>query len=244
MAFFLVRSVVAIYIMQADEVHGLHFTAMQRGRSRVVGSLPVHPAHGHAAGMPTATATRRHLAFSVTVNICGYVLMAYTTSFWGFFAAIMVLATGTAFFKPSLQGSLARTSPRRTPRWAGASSTGSSTWARPSRCWPPRPPRVLLAHPLPTAAGITCLNYLMLLTFKDFQSGSDKPATRSRCSWCTLQEHLPGPADQLAAHHVLLLADDVPAWDLHPNFITDWIDSSPLAGGSRGGLPPRELDAP
>jgi dipeptide/tripeptide permease len=42
----------------------------------------------------------------------------------GFFAGILVLATGTAFFKPALQGSIAQSLTRRIRRWAGAFSTG------------------------------------------------------------------------------------------------------------------------
>ena len=44
----------------------------------------------------------------------GYLMIAFMrdlswlSNYWGFFIAVMTLATGTAFFKPSLQGSLAQ----------------------------------------------------------------------------------------------------------------------------------------
>ena len=98
MAYFLVRSVVAIYIMQADEVHGLHFTAMQKGVIYAWWGVFQSILPMVTGGYADRYGYKKTLAFSVTLNVLGYVLMAYQTSFWGFFTAIMVLATGTAFF--------------------------------------------------------------------------------------------------------------------------------------------------
>ena len=132
---------------------------------------------------------KKTLAFSVTLNVLGYVLMAYQTSFWGFFTAIMVLATGTAFFKPSLQGSLAQnlTKKNSSVGWGifywmvnvgAAVAPLLAAFIRHEYSW-----RILFL----TAGGITCLNYRLLFTFKDFQSGADKTRNPLQVFWYTLK---------------------------------------------------------
>jgi dipeptide/tripeptide permease len=231
MAFFLVRSVVAIYIMQADEVHGLHFTAMQKGTIYAWWGVFQSILPMVTGGYADRYGYKKTLAFSVTVNILGYVLMAYTTSFWGFFSAIMVLATGTAFFKPSLQGSLAQnlTKKNSSVGWGifywivnvgAAAAPLMAAFIRHEYSW-----RILFL----TAAGITCLNYVMLFTFKDFQSGSDKTRNPLQVFVYTLRNIF-----QVRLISFLLIMSCFwlmmyQLWDLHPNFITDWISSEPLA---------------
>ena len=50
---------------------------------------------------------KRTLFFSITMNIIGYLMMAFLHSYYGLFGGIIVLAIGTAFFKPSLQATIA-----------------------------------------------------------------------------------------------------------------------------------------
>jgi MFS family permease len=236
MAFFLVRSVVAIYIMQADEVNGLHFTAMQKGTIYAWWGVFQSILPMVTGGYADRYGYKKTLAFSVTVNILGYVLMAYTRSYWGFFTAIMVLATGTAFFKPSLQGSLAQnlTKANSSVGWGifywivnvgAAVAPLLAAFIRHEYSW-----RILFL----TAAGITCLNYGMLFTFKDFQSGSDKTRNPLQVFWYTLRNIFQA---RLIAWLLIMSCFWLmmyQLWDLHPNFITDWIDSSPLAATLQG----------
>ena len=42
------------------------------------------------------------------MKVAGYMLMATQRTYWGFFIGTMILATGTALFKPGIQGSLAQ----------------------------------------------------------------------------------------------------------------------------------------
>ena len=57
---------------------------------------------------------KRTLAFAISLMMTGYLVIAFArdvpgiSNYWSFFTAIMVLATGTAFFKPGLQASLAQ----------------------------------------------------------------------------------------------------------------------------------------
>lgn len=49
---------------------------------------------------------------STVVKILGYLIMAFFTTYWGFFAGAIVLATGTAIFKPGIQGTLVKSTSR------------------------------------------------------------------------------------------------------------------------------------
>ncbi len=236
LAYFLVRSVVAIYIMQADEIHGLHFTAMQKGVIYAWWGVFQSILPMFTGGYADRYGYKKTLAFSVTMNITGYVMMAYMTSFWGFFCAVMILATGTAFFKPALQGSLAQnlTKKNSSVGWGifywmvnvgAAAAPLLAAFIRHDLGW-----KVLFL----TAAGITCLNYLMLFTFKDFQSGADKTRNPIQVFMYTLRNIF-----QIRLITWLLIMSCFwlmmyQLWDLHPNFITDWIDSGALAGAIQG----------
>lgn len=231
MAYFLIRSVVAIYIMQADEVHGLHFTAQQKGI--IYGwwfifqsILPMF-----TGGYADRYGYKKTLFFSITLNILGYILMAFLTSFWGFFFAVMTLATGTAFFKPSLQGSLAQnlSKDNSSVGWGifywivnvgAAIAPMLAAFIRHEYSW-----QILFL----TGAAITAINYGMLFTFKDFPSGADKTESPVQVFVRTMKNIMePRLISWLLIMSCFWLMM-YQLWDLHPNFITDWVDSSSIA---------------
>ncbi len=242
MAYFMVRSVVAIYIMQADEIHGLHFTAIQKGHIYgwwfIFQSLLPMVTGGYA----DRYGYKKILALSITLNILGYILMAYMTSFWGFFFAVMTLATGTAFFKPSLQGSLAQnlTKDNSSIGW------GIFYWVVNVGAMIAPLLAAIIRHEqslvIPAigihnpwqflflvAAAITFLNYLMLFTFKDFESGANKTDNPLQVFVHTIKNIV---EPRLIAWLLIMSAFWLmmyQLWDLHPNFITDWVDSGHLA---------------
>ena len=49
---------------------------------------------------------------STVVKISGYLVMAFFPTFYGFFAGAILLATGTAIFKPGIQGTLVKSTKR------------------------------------------------------------------------------------------------------------------------------------
>jgi MFS family permease len=232
MAYFLIRSVVAIYIMQADEVHGLHFTAAQKGTIYAWWFVFQSILPMFTGGYADRYGYKKILALSITLNISGYVMMAYLTSFWGFFIAIMVLATGTAFFKPALQGSLAQnlTKANSSVGWGifywivnvgAAIAPMLAAFIRTEYSW-----QLLFL----IGAGITALNYGMLFTFKDFQSGADKTESPLQVFARTMKNIVePRLVTWLLIMSCFWLMM-YQLWDLHPNFITDWVDSGHLAG--------------
>ncbi len=231
LAYYLVRSVVAIYIMQADDPAGLHFTAADKGMIYSLWFIFQSLLPTFTGGYADRYGYKKTLAFAITVNILGYVLLATQRSLFDFTFGIVVLAVGTAFFKPSLQGSLAQnvTSKNSSLGWGifyWVVNVGAAIGP-------------MLAHFLRTelswtalflaAAGVTSLNYLMLFTFKDFASGADKTEGPGKVMVRTLKNL----ADARLVTWLLIMSCFwlmmYTLWDLQPNFLTDWNDSSGVA---------------
>lgn len=231
MAYFLVRSVVAVYIMQADDPGGLHFTAADKGTIFAWWFVFQSILPMFTGGYADRYGYKKTIAFSVTMNILGFIMMAYMRTFWGFFFGVMVLATGTAFFKPGLQGSLAQnlTKENSSVGW------GIFYWIVNVGAF--------IAHPLAGvlqvgigwkavflgSAGLTACNYLLLLTFKDFHSGADKTegpiAVFVRTIKNIFEPRLVSWLLIMSCFWLMMYQ----LWDLHPNFLTDWVDTSNLA---------------
>ena len=107
LAYNTLRTVAAIYVMQADEPGGLHLTGEDKGWIFLWWFIFQSLFPMVTGGFADRYGYRKTILFSVVVNMTGYVLMAMYHSYWGFFGGVLVLAFGTAFFKPGLQGTLA-----------------------------------------------------------------------------------------------------------------------------------------
>ena len=235
LAYYGIRVVAPIYIMQAAEPGGLHLTASHKGWiyawwAAFQSLLPIF-----TGGYADRFGYKRMLGFSVLMNIVGYLMMAYLHSYEGFFAGILVLATGTAFFKPALQGALAQKlekgnasvgwgifywvvnigafmAPFFTTAWLGNPHSADG--------W-----RMLFL----ASAGYTALNLLLLLTFRDVPSGAPKDQSIFQVLWRTIVNIL----DIRLIAWLLIMSCFwlmmYQLWDLQPNFVEDWVDSAHIA---------------
>lgn len=307
LAYFGIRAVVPLYIMQATEPGGLHLTAVHKGWIYMWWAILQSWLPMFTGGIADRYGYKRVLAGAIAANAVGYLMMAFFHSYYGFFAGILVLATGTAFFKPALQGSIAQnlTKENSSMGW------GIFYWVvNVGAVLAPVLATVILGKPhsaegwrnlFIASSAYTCVNLLLLLTFRDVPSGADKTESLVRVFGRTVENIWPfwftgghlhpvrGPLGILmtavglvtfilyswiaeamgnpnlatplaAAGGGLFIAGALLAtwleggtfqwqlrlpiflaimscfwmmmyqlWDLHPNFITDWIDSSELA---------------
>lgn len=262
LAYFGVRVVIGVFIMQADDPGGLHLTAWHKGV--IFGwwfifqsILPMV-----TGGIADRYGFKRTMAFAIALNAIGYVLMAFpkelaaavlpmlgaigltanepSVQFGCFFASVMVLASGTAFFKPSLQGSLAQNLHK------GNSSLGWGIFYWVVNVGGLIGPFVsALIFPADKAArtydhwqtlflcsaGFTCCNLALLFFFRDVPSGADKSASPltvlARTFANILEPRLVCWLLIMSGFWLMMYQ----LWDLHPNFIEDWVDSRPLAEG-------------
>ncbi|MBU0509411.1 MFS transporter [bacterium] len=231
LAYFCVRSVVAVYILQADDPGGLHFTAAQKGSIYAWWFVFQSVLPMFTGGYADRYGYKKTLAFSVTMNIIGYVLMAYMRTYWSFFFGVMVLATGTAFFKPSLQGSLAQNLNKSN----SSVGWGFFYWIVNVGSMIAFPVAGLLRSDLGWkyvflfSAAATACNYLLLFTFKDFPSGASKTETPVQVFKRTIKNIV---EPRLIAWLLIMSCFWLmmyQLWDLHPNFLTDWTDSGSIA---------------
>lgn len=254
LAFYNLRVMAPIYIMQADNPGGLHLTAADKGTiyawwAAFQSLLPIV-----TGGYADQFGYKRTLGFALTLMLAGYVMIAllrdlvWIDNYWGFFSGILVLATGTAFFKPSLQGSLAHqlTKENSSVGW------GLFYWVVNVGAF--------IGHYLPTillslsvllpgpfhaavnspeawrnlflaSALFTAFNVVMLFALKDVPSGASKTESVLQVLGRTLRGVFePRLLWWLAIMSCFWLMM-FQLWDLQPNFIVDWVDSGGMAAG-------------
>lgn len=235
LAFYTLRPVMAVFVAQANIPGGLELTAAHKGtilswQAIVQSILPMV-----TGGYADRYGYKATLAFSVTINVLGYLIMAFTHSYEGFFAGVLVVAFGTAFFKPSFQATLGYQLSKKASSlgWGifywivnvGAllghlispvilgPNYGENAWRNLFLC----------------CAGFTACNYLMLLTYKDVPTG----ASRTESPFAVLAKTIVNVFEPRLIIWILIMACFwammYQLWDTQPNFILDWVDSSTIA---------------
>ena len=227
LAYYGVRVVIPIYIAQADEIGGLHFTQTQKGQIFFLWALVQTGIPVFSGGFADRYGYKRTIFVSILIKICGYLLMATQRSFWPFTFGCLVLALGTAIFKPGLQGTLAQSLKTRN------SGMGWGIFYMlvnvGAFLGPP------LAHYLygiswPTVfygcAIIVSLNILMLFTYPAVESRGDLSGGVWRVARTTLRNII---RPRLALF-ILIMSGFwlmfMQLFDMLPNFIVDWVDST------------------
>jgi proton-dependent oligopeptide transporter, POT family len=229
LAYYGVRVVIPIYIAQADEIHGLHFTQQQKGFIFTLWALVQTGVPIFSGGFADRYGYKKTIAASIVIKIIGYLLMATQRGFWPFTIGCLVLAFGTAIFKPGVWGSLQRTMDK---------SNSSIGWGMfymlvnvGGFLGPP------LAHYLygfswPTVfygcAVIVSLNFLMLFTYPSVDAGGTKSGGVLQTTILTFKNLF----NLRLLTFILIMSGFwlmfMQLFDLLPNFIVDWVDSSGL----------------
>jgi MFS family permease len=226
LAYYGVRVVVPIYIAQADEPGGLHFTMQQKAViymwwAALQAGVPVV-----SGGFADRWGYKKTIAVALSITILGYVLMATQRQYLPFLIGACTVGLGTALFKPGLQGTLVRTLD------PSISSVGWGTFYMVVNVGgflgPP------LAHFLKGlswpmvftgSALILSLNYLMLLTYPPISAGGTQTGGVLQVLRTT-GRNLVRPQLFL---FILIMSGFwlmfMQLFDLLPNFIVDWVDS-------------------
>ncbi|MEO1232783.1 MAG: MFS transporter, partial [Myxococcota bacterium] len=226
LAYYGVRLVVAVYIAQADEPGGLHLTQADKGTIYFWWFMFQSVLPSFTGGFADRYGYKRTIFVSIVLKLLGYVMMANLRSYWGFFAGTMMLATGTAIFKPGIQGSLAQSLNRSNASkgWGvfywlvnvGALIGGPLAGQLRDWGWP----AVFYG-----CAVIVSLNFIMLFTYEEVESNYQGAQDPVRVFIDTIKNIV---EPRLVAWLVIMSGFWLmmyQLWDLHPNFITDWIDS-------------------
>jgi MFS family permease len=229
LAYYGVRVVIPIYIAQADEIGGLHFSQTDKGLIFFLWAIFQSLTPMISGGFADRYGFKKTIAASVVIKVIGYLLMATQREFWPFLIGCCVLALGTAIFKPGVQGTMCQSLTKKN------SSVGWGTFYMlvniGAFLGPP------LAHFLygiswPAVfygcAGIVSLNLLMLLTYTDPPAGGSQSG-----SWLTvLKETVVNIFNLRLLVFIFLMSGFwlmfMQLFDMLPNFIVDWVDSSQM----------------
>lgn len=244
LAYYGTRQVVGLYIAQASDPMGLHFTQAQKGSifawwAVVQSTIPMI-----SGGFSDRYGYKKTIVASSIIASLGYVLMGTQRTFGGFLAGCLVLAFGTAIFKPGIQGTLAQSMSKKNSsvgwglfywlvNFGAMLGPGFAAFMR-SHGW---------QFVFFGSASIILLNLPMLLTYGHVDSGADKTKKIGRVVIDTLANFVLNPrlivVVVLFSGFWMLLYQ---LWDLMPNFYTDWVDSLSFVRNN-GWLPQNWIDA-
>ncbi len=112
LAYYGVRTVATIYGETASSKGGLGIKISEMGIIFAVWTgiqsfVPVF-----TGGLSDRYGYKETIAVSTVVKICAYLIMGFFPTFGGFFTGAVVLAVGTAIFKPGIQGTLVKSTTR------------------------------------------------------------------------------------------------------------------------------------
>jgi len=227
LAFYGVRVVIPIYIAQADEIGGLHFSQSDKGWIFFWWALFQSLTPMVSGGFADRYGFKKTIAASTVIKIIGYILMATQREYYPFLIGCCTLAFGTAIFKPGVQGTMCQVLTKKN------SSVGWGTFymlVNVGGFLGPPLAHFLHGYSWPTVfygcAGIISLNFLMLFTYKDPPAGGDQTGNPFKVLWTTLKNFL----NLRLIVFILIMSGFwlmfMQLFDMLPNFIVDWVNSS------------------
>lgn len=230
-AYYGVRTVLPTYMVLSISQGGPEFTHTQKGWIYFWWALAQSWLPVIFGGYADRYGYKNTIAFSIALKIVGYIVMANMLDFWGFLAGCLLLATGTAFFKPGVQGTLASIMPEK------SASVGWGIFYQLVNVGGFLGP--VLAGVLRlmdwqyvfySCAVIVSLNYILLFTYKEPTKENKEVDERSVVQ--VLVETVTGLLRPKVLVFVILFSG---FWfmfnqifDILPNFLDDWVDSSVL----------------
>jgi MFS family permease len=112
LAYYGVKAVATLYAKQPASTGGLGVSLDSFGNILATWALVQCVVPVFTGGLSDRYGYKQTIAASTVIKIAGYLTMAAFPTYWGFFAGAIVLATGTAVFKPGIQGTLVKATRR------------------------------------------------------------------------------------------------------------------------------------
>lgn len=179
LAFYGVKAVATLYAKDPVSKGGLgismsEFAIILGSWAWVQSLVPVF-----TGGLSDRYGYKETIAASTVIKIMGYLVMGFFPTFMGFFTGAMLLATGTAVFKPGIQGTLVKATTRENSSMAWGvfyQTVNIGGFLGPLVAGYMR--KMAWQNVFFACAGIICLNFLLLLTYKE--PGIDERLERAR----------------------------------------------------------------
>ncbi len=109
LAYYGVKAVAVLYAKAPAKDGGLGITMSEFGNILMVWALVQSILPVFTGGLSDIYGYKETIAASTVVKIIGYLVMGFFPTYTGFFIGAIILATGTAIFKPGIQGTLVKT---------------------------------------------------------------------------------------------------------------------------------------
>lgn len=252
LAFFGVRAIAPLYLIASTGHNGLNLSYVEKGEIYSVWALLQCLIPMVSGGYTERYGYRKSLAVAFVINVLGYVGMAQSkpiadslaawgwenAAYWVFMAAACLVATGTAIFKPPVQGTVARTTSEET------SSTGWGVFywvvniggALGPMCAAPLRGEINWDYVFYAAAAVTALNFLpAFLLYKEPEKvPATSPTDSSQGPFGVFWSSISTMFKDLRLVVFLAIFSCfflmfMQLWDLLPNFVDEWVNTSDVA---------------
>ncbi len=168
LAYYGVKAVATLYAKDPVSKGGLGVTMNEFGTILMTWALVQSFVPVLTGGLSDRYGYKETIFASTVVKIMGYLVMAFFGTFNGFFVGAILLATGTAIFKPGIQGTLVKSTRRENSSVAWAifyQTVNIGGFIGPLIAGLMR--KMEWRYVFFACAAIICLNFLLLLTYKE-----------------------------------------------------------------------------
>jgi dipeptide/tripeptide permease len=240
LAFYGVKAIAALYATEPRNNGGLGVSAGSLGDLFMLWALVQSIIPIFVGGLSDRFGYKRTIFVSTIVKIFGYLTMAALPSYFGFFAGAILLATGTAIFKPGIQGTLVRATQRNNSSLAWGifyQLVNVGGWVGPLVAAFLRS-RLDYRHVFFACAAIISLNFLLLLTYREPKEAIEPRIRSSNSLAVESMRELRKPAvwSYLVVFSGFWFMFNA-LFDVLPLHIRDWVDTRQpivLLFGTRG----------
>lgn len=238
LAYYGVRAVATLYATLAVSEGGLGVTMATYGWLMLFWNLTQNLIAILTGGLSDRYGYKETIFTSTVVKASGYLVMALFHSWTGFFVGAMLLAAGTAVFKPGVQGTLIRATSRRNSSIAWGifyQTVNIGGWIGPLIALHNRTSN--WSSVFYTNAAVICCNFLLLLTYREpgkeerlarqqrIRDGKEKQSNLALAALAELKK--PHLSIYLLIFSVWWFMFPM-LWDVLPRHVADWVDTTPM----------------
>ena len=235
LAYYGVKNDAMLYGTAPVENGGLGLTPGRFGNILLLWALFQSIVPAFTGGLSDRYGYKETIFLSTVVKISGYLTMAFFPSYWGFFAGALLLATGTAIFKPGIQGTLVNSTRRENSSMAWGvfyQTVNIGGFIGPLVAGVMR--KMAWRNVFLACAAIICVNFLLILVYKEPGKAERIERQREATSGATSQKSLWRESlVELVKPHVwsyLLIFSGFwfmfnALFDVLPNHLQDWVDT-------------------
>ena len=228
LAFYGVKAVATLYAKDPVSKGGLGITMTDFGTILMTWALIQSILPVFTGGLSDRYGYKETIFVSTIVKISGYLCMAWFPTFWGFFLGAVLLASGTAIFKPGIQGTLVKATSRRNSSMAWGifyQTVNIGGWMGPLVAGLLR--KMAWSNVFYACAAIISINFILLLLYRE--PGKAERLKRPRRSESLFVESV----REITKPHVwIYLAVFCGFWfmfnalfDVLPAYIEEWVDT-------------------